>query len=160
MIKIFGHYFHRRTLSQIFFDFSLVMAVVVGTSLWRSPQQALAETFLLTAALLLAGGMLAINAALGFYQQAHTRSLGQSRARAVMSLIFTLALAYLIFALAPLGQELRSMLATSVVAVVAFVLMHRVYVAHATPQSAMRQRVLIFGSGSRAKMVGSKSSTR
>lgn len=154
LIKIFGHYFHRRTLSQIFFDFSLVVAVVVGSSVWRAPEHAWNETFLLTAALLLAGGMLAINAALGFYQQAHTRSPGQSRARAVMSLIFTMGLAYLIFTVAPIGQDIRSILATSVVAVVAFVLMHRVYVAHSTPQSLMRQRILIFGSGSRAKMVG------
>jgi sugar transferase (PEP-CTERM system associated) len=33
-------------------------------------------------------------------------------------------------------------------------LINRVYVTHATPQSLMRQRVLIFGTGTRAKLVG------
>jgi sugar transferase (PEP-CTERM system associated) len=104
---------------------------------------------------LLAMGMLGINAGLGFYQRVHSRSLDQSRVRAVMSLLLTVALAYITLRLVPIGQQHQKVLALSVLLGIAVVLVHRVTAAHATPRAMMRQRVLVVGTGTRAQLVGS-----
>ena len=80
--------------------------------------------------------------------------MGQSRARAVLSLSLTLFLAYGIFRVLPLGLTDRKLCAVAVAASIVFVLVHRVYAAHSSSQSMVRQRILIFGTGTRAKLVG------
>jgi sugar transferase (PEP-CTERM system associated) len=99
-------------------------------------------------------GMLVINSALGFYQRIHNRSLNQSRARAMLSLVFAVPLTFAVFSLFPGSLASRENLAMAAMAGFVIVLLHRVYVAHSTPQSMMRHRVLVFGTGPRAALVG------
>lgn len=153
MIKIFNHYIHRRTLLQILFDSGLVIAVVMTAVLMQVPDLPAAASIGVTRAFLLGTGMLIINSGLGFYQRVHNRSIGQTRARAVLSLFLTLLLAYVIFGLPPMSLDNKKILALSVVSVVVAVLIHRVYAAHSKTQSLVRQRVLVFGTGTRAKSV-------
>ena len=154
MIKIFNHYLHKRTLLQILLDLGLVFSAVVAAVMWQVPDLPSAPSIVVTLAALLSFGMLAINTGLGFYERVHNRSLSQSRARAVMSLILTAMLAYGIFGLLPLRLGNPALLVISVIGALVVVLSHRVYVAHSTPQSMMRQRILVFGTGTRAKLVG------
>jgi sugar transferase (PEP-CTERM system associated) len=154
MIKIFNHYIHRQTLLQIILDFGLIIITVLLSFGWRTPDAGLSASAALPSAALLAAGALAINAALGFYQRVHNRSVAQSRARAVLSLFLILPLAYIILHLVPLGLDSRDFVALSVVAGVVVMLVHRVYVGHSSAQSMLRQRVLVFGTGTRAKLVG------
>ena len=154
VIKIFSHYLHKRTLLRVFFDLGLVVATVVLSIMWQSNDLASVMSVALTCAFLLAIGMLAINIGLGFYQRVHNRSLGQSRARAMLSLSLTLLLAYGIFHLLPLNLSDRKLFALSVVASIVIVLVNRVYAAHSSSQSLVRQRILVFGTGTRAKLVG------
>ena len=154
MIKIFRHYLHRRTLLQVFFDLGLVVATVLLSIMWQVNDLKVGASVALASAFLLATGMLAINSGLGFYQRVHNRSVGQSRARAVLSLSLTLLLAYGIFRVLPLGLTDRKLFAVAVAASIVFVLVHRVYAAHSSSQSMVRQRILIFGTGTRAKLVG------
>ena len=154
MIKIFSHYLHKRTLLRVFFDLGLVVATVVLSIMWQSNDLASVVSVALTCAFLLATGMLAINFGLGFYQRVHNRSLGQSRARAMLSLSLTLLLAYGIFQLLPLNLSDRKLFALAVVASIVIVLVHRVYAAHSSSQLLVRQRILVFGTGTRAKLVG------
>ena len=154
MIKIFSHYLHKRTLLRVFFDLGLVVATVVLSIMWQSNDLASVVSVALTCAFLLATGMLAINFGLGFYQRVHNRSLGQSRARAMLSLSLTLLLAYGIFHLLPLNLSDRKLFALSVVASIVIVLVNRVHAAHSSSQSLVRQRILVFGTGTRAKLVG------
>ena len=154
MIKIFSHYLHKRTLLRVFFDLGLVVATVVLSIMWQSNDLASIVSVALTCAFLLATGMLAINFGLGFYQRVHNRSLGQSRARAMLSLSLTLLLAYGIFHLLPLNLSDRKLFALSVVASIVIVLVNRVHAAHSSSQSLVRQRILVFGTGTRAKLVG------
>lgn len=122
-----------------------VVAVVshdrVNGSFWPT----LAITFVV-----LTSAMLAIGAALGFYQRVHNRSVGQNSARAVLALLCLLPVIYLV---SHRVVEARSF-GFTLAATMALVLMLRVYVMHMTPSSLMRQRVLVFGVGSRAKQVG------
>ena len=154
MIKIFNHYLHKRTLLQVFFDLGLVVVTVIASILWQSSDLSRGVSVAVTCSVLLALGMLGINSGLGFYQRVHNRSVGQSRARGVLSLILTLALAYGIFSLLPLSVGDRRLFAYTVAACIVLVLTHRVYAMHSTSQSMVRQRILVFGTGTRAKLVG------
>ena len=154
MIKIFDHYFHKRTLLQIFFDLGLVFVAVIVSILSQVADPVSVSSVVITTALLLASGILVINASLGFYQRVHNRSLGQTRARAVLALCLSLPLVYAIYSLLPLQLQDERAFVFALLGALVLMLINRVYVTHATPQSLMRQRVLIFGTGTRAKLVG------
>ncbi|MEO5795522.1 MAG: TIGR03013 family XrtA/PEP-CTERM system glycosyltransferase [Rhodoferax sp.] len=153
LIKIFNHYLHRRTLQQVFFDLGLVILAVLAVVIWRG-EDFTSVVSLLGHASLLSLGMLVINSALGFYQRIHNRSLNQSRARAVLSLVLALPLTYVVFSLFPQSSTSRETLAMAAMAGFVVVILHRVYVVHSMPQSMMRHRVLVFGTGPRAALVG------
>jgi len=154
LIKIFNHYIHRRTILQLLLDFGLILGTVVLAIGWHMPNLARAAFAALPSAVLLSIAALTINSALGFYQRVHNRSVAQSRARAVLSLCLILPLAYLILRVLPFGLGDQDFVAFSVVGGLVVMLMHRVHVGHSSAQSLMRQRVLVFGTGTRAKLVG------
>jgi sugar transferase (PEP-CTERM system associated) len=153
MIKIFNHYFPRRTLLQIFLDFGLVILAVVAAVMWRVPDRLTGISVAVSSACLLAIGMVVINSALGLYERVHSRSIMQSRARGALSLLLTLGLAYAIFAALPLRLADFEFLAVVISLGVFMVLFHRISVAHSKSQSKLRTRVLVFGTGMRAKLV-------
>jgi lipopolysaccharide/colanic/teichoic acid biosynthesis glycosyltransferase len=154
MIKIFNHYIHKRTVLQLLLDFGLILGTVLLATGIHTPDLARAASAALPSAVLLAIAALTINAALGFYQRVHNRTVAQSRARAVLSLCLILPLAYVVLRVLPLGLEDQDFVSLSVVGGVLLMLIHRVHVGHSSAQSMMRQRVLVFGTGTRAKLVG------
>jgi sugar transferase (PEP-CTERM system associated) len=153
MIKIFNHYLHRRTLQQVALDCLLILAAVFAELLWRGTNLASAVPLLGYTALL-ASGMLVINASMGFYQRVHNRSVNQSRARAALSVVLAMPVTYAVFSLMPLSIDGRQSLALAAMVGLILAVSHRVYVAHSTPQSMLRHRVLVFGTGPRAALVG------
>ena len=154
MIKIFDHYFHRRTFLQMCFDLGLLVVTVVVAVLSQAAHPASVSPVVVTVSVLSAIGILVINMALGFYQRVHNRTLGQTRARAALSLCLSLSLAYVVFRLSPLSLEDEKIFLLALIFAVALMLIHRIYMAHATPRAMMRQRVLVFGSGEKARLVG------
>ena len=154
MIKIFNHYFHKRTLLEIGFDLGLVLATTVIAIFSQVADVASASPRVVSTSLVLALGIVFINSALGFYQRVQSCTLGQTRARALLSLCLSLPLAYVVFSWSPLHFVDETALALALLAALVFMLLHRVYVVHATPQTLMRQRVLVYGSGPRARLVG------
>jgi sugar transferase (PEP-CTERM system associated) len=154
MIKIFNHYIHKRTVLQLLLDFGLILGTVLIATGWHMPDLRRSASAALPSAVLLAIAALIINAALGFYQRVHNRSVAQSRARAVLSLCLILPLAYVILRVLPLGLEDEDFVSLSIVGGLVIMLIHRVHVGHSSAQSMMRQRVLVFGTGTRAKLVG------
>lgn len=157
MIKIFDHYFHKRTLLQMLMDFLLVLGVIVFAIAMQAKDWAVAAdsfwsgTF--TASLLFAFGTLAINGSLGFYQRMYSRTVGQSGARALMSLLLLIPLAYLIFNTSNFKLDDGKLFLSFMLLGVALILQHRVHVLHTMAIDGSRQRVLIFGTGARAKSV-------
>lgn len=150
MIKIFNHYFHKRTVFQIGLDVMLLLLIALITSTAHESQPAVLGSKAAMTFLILTGAMMILNASLGFYQRVHNRSLGQTSARAVLAL---LCMAPVILALATRFFDARSF-ALTLLSAIALMLLLRVYVMHFTPRSLMRQRVLVFGTGSRARLVG------
>lgn len=150
MIKIFNHYFHKRTLFQIGLDLMLLLLIALITSTAHESQHTVLGSKAAMTFLVLTGAMMVLNASLGFYQRVHNRSLGQTSARAVLAL---LCMAPVILGLATLYFDTRSF-AMTLLSAIALMLLLRVYVMHFTPRNLMRQRVLVFGTGSRARLVG------
>ena len=155
MIRIFNHYLHRQTLLQVFFDLGLILFAVVAVVLSQGESAKTVIPFAASHGLSLAGCMFVINSATGFYQHVHNRSVTESCARALLAMMFGLPLAYAIFSLLPANTDHRELITMVAMAAVAAVMVHRVYAAHSSTQSRLRTRILIFGSGTVAKTVGS-----
>ncbi len=153
MIRVFNHYLHRQTVRQVSLDLLLVVLVVASTTLWQGANLVSTLPFVIYA-VLLGIGVLLINMALGFYQRVHDRSVIQSRARGVLALLLVVPLIYGIFQVPFTNAANRRLLAICTLIGVALVVAHRIYKAHAKPQGALRHRVLVFGTGQRAAMVG------
>lgn len=154
VIKIFNHYFHKRTLLKICFDLGLLLATIVIVVFSQVVDPATASPGVMTTSLVLALGIVVINAALGFYQRVHSNTLGQTQVRAVLALCLSLPLAYVVFSLSPLSFMDETVLVLSLLCALVLMLLHRVYGVHATPEARMRQRVLVYGAGPRARLVG------
>jgi sugar transferase (PEP-CTERM system associated) len=155
MIKIFSHYVHRSTLRGISFDaglvFSLVMIALLmqpGSSFDRSMPLAGTHALSLTACLFV------INSASGLYERTPTKSFGHSCMRALCALLLLLPLTYAIFALLPPDLVKNSSVQISAMAGVAAVVLRRVYLAHWQAVQPARTRILIFGAGAAADVVG------
>lgn len=153
MIRIFNHYLHKQTLLQVFFDLGLIVFAVIAVVLSQGESAQTVLPFAASHGLSLAGCMFVINSATGFYQHVHNRSITESCARALFGLLFGLPLAYAIFSLVPSGAD-RDLLTLVAMAAVAAVMVHRVYAAHSGVQARMRSRILIFGVGPAARVVG------
>ncbi|WP_342618736.1 TIGR03013 family XrtA/PEP-CTERM system glycosyltransferase [Rhodoferax sp. GW822-FHT02A01] len=150
MIKIFGHYFNRRTLLQVSFDLFLVSGVMLYVLLVHDLEPSNSRNLAFVQAFTMAFGVLLINAGLGFYLRVHNRTVGQTYARAILALCASAVLAGFIKLLSPPSE----LLVVALVCVLVLMLITRIYLTYMTPREYMRQRVLIYGTGKPAKMVG------
>ncbi len=154
VIKIFDHYFHKQTILRILLDLVWTVGALVAAIFLHSASSSLQSPVAWTTGILLIVGIFAINASLGFYQRSYARRPSQTRARAALSLCLSIPLAYLLFRISPIQMLDGLLFLVMFAAGLALMLMHRVHALHNAPSDMMRQRVLIFGTGTRARMVG------
>lgn len=158
MIKIFNHYFHRRTVLQVMLDMGLVVGALMLALFVQSNSALLGASVVtegLTRGVLMALGMLAINSALGFYERTRSKTTGQMRARAVLSFVLSGAIAVAVLWFLPLEPSYDAKwVALIVLGTTGFMLTHRVLVGEMLPKSLTRRKVLVYGTGERAQMVG------
>lgn len=154
MIRVFNHYLHRQTLLRILSDMGflvLVMLMAFATQVGSlGPVLPLAGPHVVS----LAAGMFVINTASGFYQKAPNFTLSQCLARATLALLLALPLTYLLFSLLPADFASRDAVRLAAMAGVAAVVLRRTYAAHGSRAEADRTRILVFGAGATAKLVG------
>ena len=98
----------------------------------------------------LATGLLLLSAAFGFYRRGSNRSIAQTASR---SLLVWLLMLPLIYSVGHRMQQPRTF-GLTLAMLVLLLLVLRVYAMHAKKSAMLRQRVLVFGIGERAKMVG------
>jgi sugar transferase (PEP-CTERM system associated) len=154
MIRIFSHYVHRAALRSMMFDLALSLLVAVAAISLHAGG--------INHAVPLAGGhmvsfaacLFVINSASGLYEVAPLGSLGRACARALLVLMVSLPLAYAIFGLLPTDLASGGMIQFSVMAGVSALVMRRVYVSHWPTLPRNRTRILIFGAGPAAQVVG------
>jgi sugar transferase (PEP-CTERM system associated) len=154
MVRIFNHYIHRAALRGIVFDLALVLIVaMVAVSLdLGSIDRAvpLAGTHVVS----FAACLFVINSASGLYETAACGTVGRSFARALLVLLVALPLTWAIFGLLPASFGDRSSIQLSIMAGVSALILRRAYLSHASAGPARQTRILIFGAGPAAVVVG------
>ncbi len=153
MVRLFNHWLRWRSLAQMLFDFSFVIVGMVIAAMWVHNGLPVNIKQLLIFGALLAGTMLLINAWLGFYQKLNSRSVLETRARAVLSLYLAVPVAYGFFALLPLSGFSREFLQLSAMSAVFGMLITRISASHGSNASILTRRILVFGTGVRALAV-------
>ena len=158
MIKIFNHYFHRRTVLQVFLDMGLVVGALIAALFVQANSSVIDQSVVtegLSRGILMALGMLAVNSALGFYERSRSKTTGQMRARAVLSFVLSGGIAVGVLWLLPLEASYDIRWVTLVVlGTTGFMLTHRVLVGEMLPTGLTRRKVMVYGTGDRAKTVG------
>ncbi|MBP9804043.1 MAG: TIGR03013 family PEP-CTERM/XrtA system glycosyltransferase [Candidatus Accumulibacter sp.] len=154
MIKVFNHWFHRRTIAQVAVDLMFPIASVVLAAMWIGHGGYLALEKVAFYAVIFALTMIVMNAWLGIYQRVHSRTREETRARAVLSLYLAIPLAYLVFALLSVAEVDQGFMLLSGLAAVFATLVRRVHSAHSSAGSLLSHRVLVFGVGEEAENVG------
>ena len=154
MIRIFNHYVHGSALRGMLFDLALVLmvsVVVVGMQVGSVDQAVpMAGTHVVS----FAACLFVINSASGLYESVHAGTPGRALARALLVLMVALPLAYAIFGLLPSTFSNRETVQLSMMAGVSALILRRAYLSHSSAAAAGRTRILIFGAGPAALVVG------
>ena len=154
MIKVFSHWIHWKTIVQIVLDLLLPVAcVLLAVIVWGVGGQEDFEVVIVYS-VIFALVMVVFNGWLGLYHRAHSRTVAQTRARAVLSLYLAVPLAYSVFSLLSIASADQKLLLLSGLSALFGTLVHRVYTMHSRTGSMMQHRVMIFGAGPEAKSVG------
>ena len=155
MVRLFNHYFHAWTLRRIFFDFLLSLLALAGVVLVQAESLKSAVPMVGAQVFSLAAGLFVINSASGLYQRAQDWSMAESSLRAAFALALALLLTYQIFRVLPVGFGNVDVIRASAMLVIAALILRRVVMGYWATKSRAGARVLIFGSGPAAQMVGS-----
>jgi sugar transferase (PEP-CTERM system associated) len=158
MFKIFNHYFRRRIILQI----AMYSMVIVSTLILSLALQGGVGVFngaVISSGVIRGGvmaiGIIGVNFALGLYDRPGKLTVGQVRARAVLSFVLSMIIAASILLLLPLQppyQNEQTLIA--LLLIVGGMLVMRLLGNEMLPSSYTRQRVLIYGTGGRASIVG------
>jgi sugar transferase (PEP-CTERM system associated) len=158
LVKLFNHYFHRRTLLQMGLDMTLVTVVFLVILLSISDLDRIDSSLILRGlwrGLLMGAGFLAVNAALGFYDRNNAFSTTQMWARAMVSFAVTGLIVVGLLLLLPLPAFYGRTAAVMGVMMAAMVLLlYQVLVGQFLIAKLTRRKILVYGTGSRAKAVG------
>ena len=154
MIRIFNHYVHRQTLRQVSSDCALLVFMLVAVFMVPFGHAADLLSVAGPHVLSLAAGVVVISAATGIYQRGPNLTPVQSCARATAMLVIALPLAWLTFGLLPDAMPDRHVVQVAAMAGVAAVVARRVFVTHWGSKERDRVRVLVFGAGPAAQVVG------
>ncbi|WP_395701296.1 TIGR03013 family XrtA/PEP-CTERM system glycosyltransferase [Aquabacterium sp.] len=154
MIRVFNHYLHAWTLRRVLFDVGLALLALAAVMMVQGGGMNVSAPLAGTQVLGLAVGMFVINTLSGLYQRSTQRSLVESCLRAALALVLALALTYQVFAMLPLEFSNMAAVRVSAMLVISMVIVRRVFVGHWTGQTRTSNRVLIFGAGQAAQMVG------
>lgn len=154
VVRLFNHYFHTWTVQRIAFDFLLSLLALAGVVLVQADSVVKALPSAAPQVLSLAAGLFMINGLSGLYQRVQEWSFVESTLRALVALALAVLLTYQIFALLPVGFGDSVAIRTSAMLVIAALILRRVVMGYWATQSRAGSRVLVFGSGPAAQMVG------
>ncbi len=153
MIKIFSHWIHWKTLLQMALDILFpVVCIVMAVVMWGiggPNNMGVMAIYAVVYALI----MVAFNSWLGLYNRAHSRTVEQTRARAVLALYLSIPIAYGVFSLFSIADANQKFILLSGLTALFGSLAYRVYSMHSRTGSLMINRVMIFGSGEDARSV-------
>jgi sugar transferase (PEP-CTERM system associated) len=155
MIKILGHYFHRRTVVQVVFEAAALM-LAAFFAIWLQASLRKADSVLDGT---MTGGLAAlsfvmVNATLGLYERARSYSRGVMRIRALVAWIGSGLITAGILVLMPKVIDKSMWVVFGVLmAAKALVIFQRELAVSMLPMSMTKSRILIYGAGQRARSV-------
>lgn len=160
LIKVFNHFFHRRTLLQLFLDLAVITLAFLITLVAVTGADAVGGEQLLKGlarGVLMGLSFLVVNATLGFYDSGSFFSATQVWARALVSFLVmgVVVVAVLLFLPLPAFYG-RSWAVVIVMLATSLLLLYQVLGAALLPRAVPRNRALIYGTGSRAQAVGQR----
>jgi sugar transferase (PEP-CTERM system associated) len=154
MIRIFNHYVPGAALRGMAFDLGIallaalaMLSVQLGGLIEAVP---LAGTYMVS----FAGSLVVIGGLSGLYGTVSQTSFTRSLARALMVLAVALPVTFLVFSLVPNSFIDNGTVRFSMMAGVSALIFRRAYLTYASGAAARRTRILIFGAGSAAQVVG------
>ena len=154
MVRVFNHYFHAWTIRRIAFDFLLSLLALAGVVLVQAESLTRAVPMAGAQVVTLAAGLFVINSASGLYQRAQEWSFAESSVRALLALVLGILLTYQIFQMLPVGFGNLEAIRVSAMLVMAALILRRVVLGYWATKSRAGARVLVFGTGPAAQMVG------
>lgn len=157
MVRIFNHYLRRESIFQALVYLVLIVGTLLVTMAWQAGGGALNGAMLSSGVIrggLIAIGILGINFTLGIHELTGNLTVGQVRSRAVLSFILSMAVAGMVLVLMPLDNPYHNEQALlALLIMVSAMLIVRLLGNSLMPASYRRQRVLVYGTGSRACVV-------
>lgn len=158
MIKMFNHYIRQRTIVQIMVYMILIVGTLVASMAWQVSgnfSDGGAITFAVIRGGVIAVGILVVNFALGIYDRPSSLTVGQVRARAVLSFVLSVVIVGGILLLSPLDPPYHNeQILLALLLLISIMLITRLLGGEILPASYKHQRVLIYGTGSRACIAG------
>ena len=153
MVRLFDHWFASNTLLQVVFDAILLFLAVVLAVALLGRGEFLSLEAVIPDAMLFALTMVALNTLVGLYQRNPGRTMAQTTARLVLSLLLAVPVAWIIFTYMPRAEAWNETLRLAVpLAVVAFVAIRGI-VAHSGVSPLFARRTLVLGTGVEALAV-------
>jgi sugar transferase (PEP-CTERM system associated) len=150
MIKVFSHWIHLRTILQIFLDIAFPFGfTALAILLWGLGGQD-DQSAILGYAVIYALVMVLCNYWLGLY----SRTMAQKRGRAVLSIYLSIPIAYVLFLLLSVVDKYQDLPLLSGIAVLLGTLVCSLCKMSSGMGSLTSNRILIFGAGREARMVG------
>ena len=154
MIRIFNHYVHRAALRSMLFDLGLLLLIAVAVLTLEAGSFNQAVPLAGTHVVSFAACLFVINSASGLYENTPSVSFSRACGRALVVLLVALPLAYGIFGLLPPPFANRNVIQFTVMAGVSAMILRRVYLSHVNVVPRLSTRILIFGAGTAAGIVG------
>lgn len=158
MIRVFNHFFHRRTLLQLGLDLAVIALAFVITQVAVTGVEVVSADQLfkgLGRGLLMGVSFLAVNATLGFYESGSVFTATQIWARALVSFLVMGLVVVAVLVFLPLQAFYgRSWAVVIVMLATSLLLLYQVLGASLLPRAVPRNRALIYGTGARAQAVG------
>ncbi|GHU29388.1 sugar transferase [Betaproteobacteria bacterium] len=153
MINVFGHWISWKTILQVILDIVFPVAcVVLAVSFWEGGEPTTNLKTIVICSVIYALIMVVLNYWLGLYD----RMVKRRRARAVLSIYLSIPIAYCIFAVLSMlsVNDQQKLLILSSLAALFGTLAYRVYTMYSNAGKLFVNRVLIFGVGPEARIVG------
>jgi len=158
LIKLFNHYFDRRTLLQMFMDMLLISAAFMATLVFLTEAEDLTAVQIgqgLFRSVLMSMGFLAVNSALGLYDRGSVFNNTQLRARVLVSFMMMGLIVVGVLLLLPMKAFYGHTWAVVIVMMATgLLLVIQVLTGEFLPKSLTRRKVLVYGTGAKAQAVG------
>jgi sugar transferase (PEP-CTERM system associated) len=153
MVRLFNHWFASNTLLQVVFDAILLFLSVVLAVAFIDHGQLMSLEDVVPDALLFALSMVVLNTVVGLYQRNPGRTIAQTTARIVLSLLLAVPVAWAIFTFLPRAAAWNDTLRLAVpLAFVTFVAIRGI-AAHSGMAPMLTRRTLVLGTGAEAVAV-------